>query len=67
MPCYQQVENRWFRQRRFTRADTREVSAGVFHHPFRVFRPEPQWPGKWLQRGFHPVVRRLQGGDDRTL
>ena len=42
MPCYQQVGNRCFRQRRFTRADTppdtREVSAGVFHHPFRVFR-----------------------------
>ncbi len=48
MPCYQQVENRCFQQRRFTRADippdTREVSAGVFHHPFRVFRPELQWP-----------------------
>ena len=48
MTCYQQVGNRCFRQRRFTRADippdTREVSAGVFHHPFRVFRLEPQWP-----------------------
>ena len=44
MPCYQQVENRCFRQRRFTRADIPsgypKVSAGVFHHPFRVFRPE---------------------------
>ncbi len=44
MPCYQQVENRCFRQRRFIRADipsdTPKVSAGVFHHPFRVFRPE---------------------------
>ena len=44
MPSYQQVEYPRFRQRRFTRADippdTREVSTGVFHHPFRGFRPE---------------------------
>ena len=44
MPCYQQVENLCFRQRRFIRADippdTPKVSAGVFHHPFRVFRLE---------------------------
>ncbi len=44
MPCYQQVENRCFQQRRFTRADIPpgypKVSTGVFHHPFRVFRPE---------------------------
>ena len=48
MPCYQQVENRRFRQRRFNRADippdTREVSAGVFHHPFRVFRSAGSLP-----------------------
>ena len=44
MPCYQRGKNHHIGQRRFTRAeippDTREVSAGVFHHPFRVFRPE---------------------------
>ncbi len=49
MPCYQQVENRCFGQRRFIRAkippDTREVSTGVFHHPFRIFRPEGSLPG----------------------
>ncbi len=48
MPCYQQVENRWFRQRRFTRADIPpgypKVSAGVFHHPFRGFRLEGSFP-----------------------
>ncbi len=53
MPCYQQVENRCFRQRRFIRADippdTPKVSVGVFHHPFRVFRLEgslPALPGQ---------------------
>ena len=44
IPCYLRVKNRRFRQRRFIQADippdTREVSAGVFHHPFRGFRPE---------------------------
>ena len=45
MPSYQQVENPRFRQRRFTRPEippnTREVSTGVFHHPFRVIsRPQ---------------------------
>ena len=42
MPFYQWVKNQCFRQRRFTRPEippnTREVSTGVFHHPFRVFR-----------------------------
>ncbi len=48
MPCYQDVKNHRIGQRRFTGADippdTRKVSAGVFHHPFRVFRPEGSLP-----------------------
>ncbi len=44
MPCYQWVKNQCFGQRRFTRAEIPpgypKVSTGVFHHPFRIFRPE---------------------------
>ncbi len=74
MPCYQQVKNHRIGRRRFTRTDippdTREVSAGVFHHPFRVFRLEgslPAFPGKTAgfavpDRGIGHVNRGVDDG-----
>ena len=48
MPCYLRVKNHRIGQRRFIRADippdTPKVSAGVFHHPFRIFRLEGSLP-----------------------